>query len=394
MSKAKKLPVGIDSRPSGLYRVRVKGFPSRSFSRLEDAEDHRRSLTVARQTGRMDQVDADLIKLRELASEHFAAEGDALATRTFDSYAQQWRANVLTHHIADMPIRMLAASPKLIEDFRDDLLAAKVGPSSVKRTLTIMQTVLERAVRHGRITHNPARAVRKPSGKRKSVVHALAPAQVESIRRQLKNGDSVLVSVLAYSGIRPEEARALTWRDVQARTLIIDKAAEPDGTIKATKTERNRTVRLMAPLRDDLATYRVASGKPRDSEPIFARADGKAWTESDYRNWRKRTWRKAVEKSGVTIERPYDLRHSAASLWLHEGQTPVQVAAWLGHSLAVLSSTYAHIIENLDPDDRRPAVDIITDARQDNARTTLRVLTSPDQSPKPRPRRRAKQATG
>lgn len=198
--------------------------------------------------------------------------------------------------------------------------------------------------------------------------------------------------MLAYSGIRPEEARALTWRDVQDRTLIIDKAAEPDGTLKATKTERNRTVRLMAPLRDDLAAFRVASGKPKDSSLIFARADGKAWTETDYRNWRRRTWRKAVEKSGVAIERPYDLRHSAASLWLHEGATPIQVAAWLGHSLAMLSSTYAHIIENLDPDDRRPAIDIVKEARQDNVRTTLRVLSSPDESAKRRPRRRNKAA--
>jgi len=125
---------------------------------------------------------------------------------------------------------------------------------------------------------------------------------------------------------------------------------------------------------------------------IFARADGRAWTENDYRNWRKRTWRKAVEKSGVDIKRVLDLRHSAASLWLHEGATPIQVAASMGHSLAMLSSTYAHIIENLDPDDRRPAVDIINEARQDNVRTPLRVLSSPDESSKPRPRRRKKAA--
>ena len=64
----------------------------------------------------------------------------------------------------------------------------------------------------------------------------------------------------------------------------------------------------------------------------------------------------------------------------------------MGHSLAMLSSTYAHIIENLDPDDRRPAVDIINEARQDNVRTPLRVLSSPDESSKPRPRRRKKAA--
>lgn len=388
MSRAKKLPTGIDLRPSGLYRVRVSGFPSKSFSRLEDAEDHRRSLTVAKQTGRMDQVGSDLITLSELATEHFTAEGDSLSQRTLEGYNQQWRANVKTHHIANYPIRMLAAQPKLIEDFRDDLKAHKVGDASIRKTLAVIQTVLERGVRHGRIPYNPAKAVTKPSGKRKRVVKAQAPEQVEAIRRQLKNGDAVLVSVLAYSGMRPEEALALTWGDVQTRTLVIDEATEPDGTVKATKTERNRTAPLMAPLRDDLAAYRAASNNPKDSALIFPRADGAAWRKTDYANWRRRRWKPAVEKSKVDIERVYDLRHSAASLWLHEGVAPVRVASWMGHSLATLSSTYAHIIDNLDPDDRRAAVDIIKAARQDKRRTNLRVVTSPDQSAKPKPRRR------
>lgn len=374
-----KLPKGIDKRPSGLYRVRVAGFPSRSFDKLEDAIRHLEDLRRARQTGRMpEQVDADLIKLRELAKEHFDAEGDALGQRTFDSYVGQWKRNVLTHHIADKPLRMIG--PRTVEEFRDDLLAADVGPASVRRTMTIMQTVMERAVRHGRITANPVKPVKKPSGKRKAAVKALAPKQVEAIRRQMKGADAVFVSLLAYSGVRPEEARALTWGDIKERTIVIDKAAEPDGTIKATKTERNRSARLLTPLRDDLSAFRVASGNPSDAALIFPRRDGGAWTDSDYRNWRKRKFRRAADVAGVDIQRPYDLRHSAASLWLHEGQTPLQVARWLGHSLAMLSSTYAHIIDDLDPDDRRPAADIIRAARQDKPRTRMRVLSSPKQS--------------
>lgn len=373
-----KLPTGIDLRPSGLYRVRVQGFPSKSFSRLPDAVEHRRTLTVAKQTGRMAQVGTDMIKLRELASEHMAAEGAHLEQRTKNAYAALWRANVLSHHVADMPLRML--TPKVIEDFRDDLLARGVGPQSVRKTLTIMQAILGRGVRHGRITFNPAAAVKKPPARRQSVVRALSPVEVEKLRRQVKNGNAVLLSLLAYSGLRPEEARALTWGDIGQRTINVDKACEPDGKVKATKSRRNRTVRLLAPLGDDLKAFKRQAGNPADSALIFPRADGTAWTETDYRNWRKRTFRKAAADAKVAIARPYDLRHSAASLWLHEGVAPVQVAKWLGHSLAVLSETYAHVIEDLDPDDRRSAVDMIRDARQDNYRTDLRVLKGAKQS--------------
>ena len=45
---------------------------------------------------------------------------------------------------------------------------------------------------------------------------------------------------------------------------------------------------------------------------------------------------------------PYDLRHCFASLLLRDSDhTLVDVAAQLGHSVAVLSSNYAHVIEEL-----------------------------------------------
>jgi excisionase family DNA binding protein len=50
-----------------------------------------------------------------------------------------------------------------------------------------------------------------------------------------------------------------------------------------TKTGAIRTVRLLAPLVDDLAAWRSSSA--RDGGPLFPRRDGTAWTMTDYRNW-------------------------------------------------------------------------------------------------------------
>ena len=44
------------------------------------------------------------------------------------------------------------------------------------------------------------------------------------------------------------------------------------------------------------------------------------------------------------MPRPYDLRHSFASLLLAEGRTVHYVAARLGHSPALTPSTYGHLI--------------------------------------------------
>ena len=64
--------------------------------------------------------------------------------------------------------------------------------------------------------------------------------------------DSVLLCVLAYAGLRPSEALPLRFGDVGERTLLVERSLGPDGALKRTKTGQIRSVRLMAPLREDL----------------------------------------------------------------------------------------------------------------------------------------------
>ncbi len=45
---------------------------------------------------------------------------------------------------------------------------------------------------------------------------------------------------------------------------------------------------------------------------------------------------------------PYDLRHSFASLLIHEGKHSImQISEWMGHSAATLLTHYAHLIADL-----------------------------------------------
>jgi integrase len=125
------------------------------------------------------------------------------------------------------------------------------------------------------------------------------------------------VSVLAYVGLRPGEALALRWSDIGLATVLVERAND-DGAVKRTKTGRSRSARLMAPVRADLAAWRLASA---DDALVFPAASGQLWREHDWRNWRKRTFMPAVRALGLDIRRPYDLRHAAASLWLHEGRS-------------------------------------------------------------------------
>src|SRR5918994_4824425 len=159
--------------------------------------------------------------------------------------------------------------------------------------------------------------------------------------------DAALISVLAYSGLRPQEALALQWGDVRERTLLIQRAVSL-GEEKDTKTTAHRTVRLLSPLREDLLEWKLRSGRPREGALVFPGPEGGLWTKTTYDNWRKRAFNRARAAAGADEATPYALRHSFASLLLHEGRSVVYVARQMGHDARLTLTTYGHVIDELD----------------------------------------------
>jgi integrase len=185
---------------------------------------------------------------------------------------------------------------------------------------------------------------------------------VEALRAASEPRDATLLSVLAYAGLRPQEAIALCWGHVRDRTLLIERAASL-GELRDTKTHAHRTVRLLRPLIGDLALWRGLSAPPPPETLIFPTSKGGLWTGEDWRNWRHRAFDRAVKAVGLERVRPYDLRHSFASLLLHEGRSMMYVARQLGHDAQLTLSTYGHVIDELDDAPRIAAEDAIRAAR-------------------------------
>ena len=136
----------------------------------------------------------------------------------------QWDAHVLPR-LGAIPLREL--TPDVINRFRLELEADGVGPASIRKALTLLQGVLQRACEWGRHRVEPGRAGAQAAGRRESAPSCrCAPETVEAIRdwllRRRLVRDATLVSVLAYAGLRPGEALALTWAHVRERTLLVE----------------------------------------------------------------------------------------------------------------------------------------------------------------------------
>lgn len=243
-------------RQAGRNRSKVLG-------RKRDAEAFDAELRRRKRTGELAQLDAGEEPLAEFGEEWWALHAEPnLARSTLSLYAMLWDTHVLPR-LGAVPLREL--TPEVVNRFRLELEADGVGRVSVRKALTLLHGVLQRACEWGRIASNPVSSVRKPPAGPSRAVTPLAPATVEAIRdRLLRCGqvrDATLVSVLAYAGLRPGEAVALTWAHVRERTILVE-AAVSNGAISDTKTRRRRTVQLLPPLAHDLAEWRQHAGCP------------------------------------------------------------------------------------------------------------------------------------
>ena len=339
---------------------------ARTFDRKADAVSFEAETRRRGRAGDLRALDAGRETLQEFAEEWWQLHAvPNLAPITLASYAAVWDAHVLPRLGA---VRLRDIDPQAIASLRVELTGAGVGPASVRRVMVILQGVLERAVEWQRIPANPARAVRKPPQRRERAVRALPPHDVEHLRAHLletgQMRDAVLVSILAYTGLRPSEALALTWSHVRERTILVERGLVL-GQLKTTKTGRTRTVRLLAPLSADLREWRLAVGRPPDETLIFPGRDGGVWSDDAWRYWRRRVFGPATRAAGLQGPvRPYDLRHSFVSLLLAEGANVVEVARQAGHSPTMTLSTYAHLFDEQDGAERQSAEQSIRSARQ------------------------------
>ena len=326
---------------------------SRSFDRRGDAEAFDAEMRRRSQLGAFAPAEPSKELLRDWLRTWWQLDGVRWEPST-----RSRRASVIdlwiVPYLGDVRLRDLGSAR--VRDWRALIVERGCPPTQANHALSIVSAALGAAARDGLLPFNPALRIGKlPVSVRRP--KALAPMEVELIRANVPElRDAVLVGLLCYAGLRPEEALALTWGSV-GRVLVIDRAFT-EGHVKLTKTHGRRSVEVIEPLADDLERLRPAHAQPDDLVVPGARGG-----LLDLRNWRRRVWHPACVAAGVRAV-PYDGRHTYASLLSHEGRSIAFVAASMGHASATTTLRhYGHMFDESRLGTGASMVDAIRAAR-------------------------------
>ncbi len=216
---------------------------------------------------------------------------------------------------------------------------------------------------------------------RKSDVNPFSLDEVQKILATVRVDWRDYFTVRFLTGMRTGEAHGLKWKYVDfEHGLILIRETFVLGEDDETKTEGSmRDIQMSQPVLEALKRQFDATGKL--SAYVFCNREG---LPVDNKNFSDRVWYPLLRHLGLAKRRPYQMRHTAATLWLASGEAPEWIARQLGHAnTQMLFSVYSRFVPNMTRQDGS-AIDRLLATRFSTGKTTG-VASEPGHEAQPRP---------
>ena len=300
-----------------------------------------------------------------------SAERSTPITPTFSEFSATWFAETrvawresylltvrdildlhLIPHFGSMALAAVQRSTIL--EFRAKLVAKSshrkgktLSAARVNTIMMILRQILDEAADHFDFA-SPYRRV-KPLKIRKSDVRPFTLPEVELILARVRKDYRDYYLVRFFTGMRTGEIDGLEWKYVDFdRRLILIRETVVAGKDEYTKTDASqRDIQMSQPVFEALQRQHAATANI--SVFVFCNGEGKAL---EHNNVTKRVWYPLLRHLKLEKRRPYETRHTAATLWLASGENPEWVAKQLGHAnTQMLFTVYSRFVPNLTRND-------------------------------------------
>jgi integrase len=245
----------------------------------------------------------------------------------------------------------------------------------IANILSVLRSALDEAAEDELIESNPIARwtyTKKEGSKEAEDVDPFSTEEQTAILGALQGQARNIVQFAFWSGMRTSELVALEWRDIDWRRCVArvrraitqasarrtnSAAPEKAGSIPETGTEQEaaegtktvagrREVKLLAPALqalEDQKRFTFLKGAEVFQNP----RTGERWTGDQ--PIRKTMWAYALQRARVRYRRPYQTRHTYASMMLSAGEHPMWVAQQMGHKdWGMIRRVYGRFIPDAD----------------------------------------------
>lgn len=287
------------------------------------------------------------------------------------SYAKIVRGRLDNHLIPYFKGRQVAAIEKAdIMAFRSVLAekpgksGGRVGASCINNVMLPLRQILGEAADRFGFT-DPWKNIRHIR-ERKKEIRPLSLQEVKLFLDNIREDFKAYYTVRFLTGLRSGEVDGLRWRNVDFdRRQLLIREARVKGEMVATKTDGStREVDMSDLVYETLLAHKADVGER--SEFVFSTAAG---TPLHDRNVTRRVWYPMLRYLGLRERRPYQTRHTAATLWLAAGENPEWIAKQMGHTTTkMLFTVYSRYVPNLTRKDGS-AMEKLLQAEFDNNKT-------------------------
>jgi integrase len=184
---------------------------------------------------------------------------------------------------------------------------------------------------------------------RKTDCHPFSLDEVKRILDTVRPDYRNYFTVRFFTGMRTGEVDGLQWKYVDfARRLILVRETVVNGDEEYTKTDGSqRDIHMSQVVFDALKTQETDTRHL--SKFVFCNRAGSSLTHKNVTN---RVWYPLLRHLGIVPRRPYQCRHTCATLWLASGESPQWIAMQLGHTTTeMLFRVYSRFVPNLTRQD-------------------------------------------
>lgn len=220
---------------------------------------------------------------------------------------------------------------------------AQLAPKTVNRIMQVHHQIMVEAAERYDVT-SPTEHIKRLKQPRVDI-QPFSLDEVQQLIAHVRADFRDYLIVRLFTGLRTGELHGLQWKyiDFERRQLLI-RETWVRGKLEYTKTDGSQREVQMSRLVYDALKRQEAASRAH-SNFVFCSREGEPL---DLNNVTNRIWYPLLRHLGLEKRRPYQSRHTAATLWLAAGENPEWVARQLGHSnTEMLFKTYSRFIPNL-----------------------------------------------